>query len=104
MSAQPVPPCPDCAGPWLNGWRWQHSATDCALRAAEDATQAADAQRLRELGRTYTRPITPAEARLWQAVTGVEPPRRSAATIHHGVIDQAWVRQINQHISAQTAA
>ncbi|KLU10625.1 hypothetical protein [Kocuria sp. SM24M-10] len=98
----PVPDCPQCFGPWLNGWRWQHQATDCFYRAREDATQAADADRLRQLGRAFTRPATAAEADLWLACTGQQLPRQAMTTVHADIAG-AWMRQIGNYISAQQA-
>lgn len=99
----PVPPCPGCLGPWLNGWRWQHSATDCFYRAREDATQAADADRLRQLGRAFTRPATAAEADLWLAVTGQRLPADATTTVSADLVG-FWVRAIGGYANAGQAA
>lgn len=64
-----APTCPRCAGPWLNGWRWQHT-TACPLLPSLDATQASDAERIRRDLADFQRPPTDAEATLWAAVTG----------------------------------
>lgn len=76
----PVPPCPECAGPWLNGWRWQHDVTTCPLLPQLDATQAADVERLRSRLATFQRPPTPAEVRLWTHVVG-SPPQSSTTVL-----------------------
>ena len=54
--------CPECAGRWLDGWRYQH-AHRCGVRAALDATHAADLDRLRTRG-PFTRAATEAERAL----------------------------------------
>lgn len=95
-----VPDCPVCFGPWLNGWRWQHSATDCHYRQRDDATQAADFARLAMIQGTYKRPATVTEANLWLAVTGQELPASAATTVHHDVIHSAWVRAIGGYMTA----
>lgn len=71
-----VAECPECAGPWLNGWRWQHTPGACSLLPDLDATQAADHQRLAASGREFLRPTTEAEAALWRAA----PPAPAAYT------------------------
>lgn len=98
-----IPGCPECFGPWLNGWRWQHSATNCHYRQRDDATQAADFTRLASVGRTFTRPATVTEANLWLAVTGQELPANAGTTVHCDVVSSAWVRAINGHMTAGTA-
>lgn len=102
---KPVPNCPACGGRWLNGWRWQHDATACAIRAAEDATQAADKERVALVGPTFPRPTTPAEAHLWETVTGTAlKPARRTTTVHMNFASGVWGRTINGHASAATAA
>lgn len=59
-----APPCPECAGDYLpdhpaGRLMWVHTPA-CPLRAAEDATQAADHTRLSTRA-TLTRPATPTE-------------------------------------------
>ena len=70
MSPAPVPACPECNGPWLNGWRWQHDPAACPVLAHLDATQAADVQRMRARYGTFHRAPTPTEAAMWGHVTG----------------------------------
>lgn len=74
----PVPACPSCDGPWLNGWRWQHDPAICALVPQLDSTQAADAERMAETNSTYWRRPTPAEIALHTAVTGSTPSLTTA--------------------------
>lgn len=70
MSAsRPVADCPECAGRWLNGWRWQHTAS-CPLLPHLDASQANDAPRIRSKSTSFQRAPNHAEAVLWTTVTG----------------------------------
>lgn len=66
---RPVADCPECAGRWLNGWRWQHTAS-CPLLDHLDASQANDATRIRSTFVTFQRAPNHAEAVLWTTVTG----------------------------------
>ena len=67
--------CPVCGGPRVTphpaGLVFSH-LQDCALLAAEDATQVADRERLRRYG-AHTRPATGAERALL-AASGVTVP------------------------------
>ena len=73
---RPDQPCPSCAGPRLAhhpaGPVWRH-AVQCVLLRAEDATRAADHERLtsqpRQIGgaHPFTRPTTAAERTLMAA-------------------------------------
>lgn len=76
----PVPPCPSCGGPWLNGWRWQHHPAACELVRSLDTTQAADAERMASTNTTYWRTPSTAEIALHQAVTG-RPPGLTTAVV-----------------------
>ena len=99
MSAEPyslraVPACPECGGPWLNSWRWQHSPTDCDIRLADDSTQAADMYRIK-LGReTYRRYATEAERRMFAHVSGRELPTGAATVVHADFVKGIWPRAI----------
>lgn len=72
----PLLACPVCAGPQMPGHPAGRLAIDhrdpCALRNAEDATQAADVDRAATVGwmwpRRFVRPVTPAEATLLAAL------------------------------------
>ena len=71
MTAPTPAACPDCAGPELVG----HPAglmfahTDpCAVRDAEDATQAADAERAGTYRVGFARPLTDAESLLLHVI------------------------------------
>jgi hypothetical protein len=64
MTETPVtaPPCPACAGSWLYGFTFDHRL-DCRIRDAEDATRAADLDRI-SVPWPLTRPSTAAELEL----------------------------------------
>lgn len=93
-SLRAVPACPDCGGPWLNGWRWQHSPTDCDIRLADDSTQAADAYRVKLGKQTYRRLATDAERRMWLHVTGRELPTGAATIVFADFVKGVWPRAI----------
>lgn len=78
-SGHTAPACPRCAGPWLNGWRWQHE-TSCPLLPVLDATHASDAERIRSTRAGFQRAPNTAEAALWGAVTG-QPLTRPTTVI-----------------------
>lgn len=63
--AAPDTGCPECAGPWLYRLTFRHT-NDCTLHAAEDATQAADSERLSGL-HEVTRDTTATEHTLMTA-------------------------------------
>jgi len=65
--------CPTCAGAWLYSLTFDHGP-DCALRAADDATVAADHERLMfsRPGYALVRPATPPEQSLAVAL-GMPP-------------------------------
>ncbi len=54
------PVCPACAGPHLYGYTWRHGQS-CRLGAAEDATRAADHERLGGSRQLLERDSTAAE-------------------------------------------
>jgi hypothetical protein len=101
MSAAQI--CPSCGQPTMSGdvpvidpLRIAHNM-GCPVLAAEDATRAADHERL-VLGFNFTRPVTPAELDLLTAfgftdATG-QPPTSATSTVvsHHspGVRLRAW--------------
>jgi hypothetical protein len=77
-----APNCPECTGPWLDGWRWQHG-TGCPIRAADDATQARDRGPVAQLrGGPYARPATANEARLYAHATGRTLPAGALTVIY----------------------
>lgn len=105
IEIKPIPACPDCGGRYLDGWRWQHRPKACSIRAAEDATQAADAERGRAVGGSFARPTTPTEERLWELATGgALRPRERTTVVHPDFIPGYWTRSINNHATAMTAA
>lgn len=61
-----LPACPECDGPWLDSFRFQHDPA-CKLGQAQDQTQAADYAR--GLGR-FTRTSTPTELALLAGAFG----------------------------------
>lgn len=61
--------CPECGGPWLRNYVFRHTPNQCTILQREDATQAADAQRLASISR-YTRPATAAEVLLLKHLAG----------------------------------
>lgn len=58
--------CPECQGAWIRNFVFDHTNT-CTIRAAEDATQAADFERLGYKSR-LTRDATDAENNLCDRV------------------------------------
>lgn len=78
--------CPECAGPWLYTLTFRHGP-GCSLGAAQDATRAADAERIRRRGgEALTRPSTAAEVALiaqWRPedATASEEPQTSVEAI-----------------------
>lgn len=93
-SLRAVPSCPECGGPWLNSWRWQHSATACDIRLADDSTQAADAYRIKLGKSTYRRLATDAERRMFAAVSGRELPIGAATIVFADFVKGVWPRAI----------
>lgn len=59
--------CPSCAGGWLYALTLDHS-NDCPLRAADDATVAADYEKAAIFGQVYRRESTDTEAVLAAAL------------------------------------
>jgi hypothetical protein len=102
MNVPLIPACPECGGPWLEGWRWAHvPLRRCPLRAADDATQAADAQWATEHRPPLNRPATVTEAALWALATGtaLEP---AAVTVVHAA-GGYWAREVGGHLNAADA-
>lgn len=92
-----IPPCPSCGGPYLEEWRWAHvPLLRCPIHAADDATQAADAERA-----PLVRPSTATEGVLWHLVTGTPVPADAVTVVHAGAY---WSRAINGYRSAADAA
>ncbi len=73
--------CPTCAGAWLYGLTFNHAVVGCPIRDADDATVAADNDRLASRPRGYRRDSTPTEQTLasalgkpvWAGPTGTAP-------------------------------
>jgi hypothetical protein len=94
MTLGSPPLCPVCSGPWLYNWTVRHTLT-CTLGLAEDATHAADVDRLAYRLTGYERPSTPAELALaavlgWSAMAGRAPMtsvRSVTRSIVHRVVD-----------------
>ncbi|PWF88024.1 hypothetical protein CIK52_01625 [Kocuria rosea] len=101
MSTPVVPACPDCGGPWLDGWRWAHVPLRCLLRAADDATQAADSDRATDTRPPFTRPATATEAVLWGAATDTALPTGAETTVH--AAGGYWAREVGGHLNAADA-
>lgn len=55
--------CPECGGEWLRNFVFRHNPRECSLRAADDATQMADHERL-FADAEITRPATATELQL----------------------------------------
>jgi len=78
--------CPECSGPWLHTLTFLHGI-GCSLKVAQDATRAADAERIRRRGgEAFTRPATAAEVALvaqWrpEGSTASEAPQTSVAVV-----------------------
>lgn len=70
----------------------------CDVLAAEDATRAADYQRMHPVGDTFARPVTPTELALltawgWTDATGQPPTSDTRTEVGHhspGVRLRAW--------------
>lgn len=73
--------CPTCVGAWLYGLTFNHAVVGCPIRDADDATVAADNDRLGSSPRGYRRDSTPTEQTLagalgipvWAGPTGTAP-------------------------------
>jgi hypothetical protein len=103
MNAPLIPACPECGGPWLDGWRWAHvPLRRCVLRIADDATQAADTDRATEQRPPLIRPATATEARLWQLVTGTHLNPDAVTVVH--AAGGYWAREVGGHLNAADAA
>jgi hypothetical protein len=99
----PVPACPSCGGPSriADVSRFDPlriaPVLGCDVLAAEDATRAADHQRMHP-GRSFTRPATPTELALltalgWTDATGQPPTSDTRTEVGHhspGVRLRAW--------------
>lgn len=79
MSTPPTWTCPACGGAWIRNFVFDHSPTACRIRAAEDATQAADAERA-ELRPVFTRPATTTELELLAHMRGTTADDPQPAT------------------------
>lgn len=102
MTTHPVPRCPECSGPWLDGWRWMHlPLSRCALRATDDATQAADSDRATDTRPPFSRPATATEAALWAASTGTPLPTDAVTVVH--AAGGYWAREVGGHLNAADA-
>lgn len=93
-------PCPECGGPWLDGWRWAHvPLRHCPIRNADDATQARDRGPVAQLrGGPYARPATANEARLYAHAFGRPMPPGAHTVIYP--TPGYWARAINGRPSA----
>ncbi len=61
--------CPECSGPWVRNFVFDHDRATCTLGKAEDATHYADYERLRSCG-ILERPATPTEIALGDVIRG----------------------------------
>lgn len=89
--------CPECAAPALYNWVLRHT-NNCTIRDAEDATQAADRERLKSTrgvwpfaGVTFKRPTTATE-RVLLVASGHTPSDEALTVVtwqgyRHRVID-----------------
>ncbi len=74
--------CPTCAGAWLYGLTFDHAVVGCPIRDADDATVAADNERLALIPHGYRRDARPHERTLtsalgipvWAGPIGTAPP------------------------------
>ena len=69
--------CPTCAGTWLYGLTFDHAVVGCPIRDADDATVAADNERLAGLPHGYRRGTRPHEQALASAL-GMPGPTGAA--------------------------
>ncbi len=99
MTTTETASCPGCGGPQLvdhpAGWlAWRHS-NECALRAAEDATQAADHDRLHSSG--LHRPVLDREPTITEqallSALGHPLPRKLTTRLEPvtaGIVRRSW--------------
>lgn len=91
-----IQPCPECAGPHVRNYVFKHDPLHCALRAAEDATQAADHERLAATGYApLLRLATGAEVTLVTALRGTAPTDPAPMTEVHALVDGVLVRTVD---------
>jgi len=95
MSALRTGVCPSCDGERMvrhpAGFVWLH-AMRCPLLAAEDATKAADHERMQRRARTsWARPATATELALLAAcgVTGIDPTT-TVTQVTQSVLRRSW--------------
>lgn len=82
--------CPECAAPALYNWVLRHT-NNCTIRDAEDATQAADRERLDRSPWGFLRPTTTTE-RVLLVAAGFTPTTEAQTKVlwrgyRHRVID-----------------
>lgn len=85
--------CPDCGGEWLRNFVFRHDPRNCEIRAADDATQAADHERL-NWAREVVRPSTDTEIILVATMSdtpvstaeAVTTVTRTATGVHNRVV------------------
>lgn len=111
-AADPTATCPECAAPRMVGHpagvlTFQHGMA-CSILTAEDATKAADFDRLDVAPAGFQRQATPAETRLLSTV-GVPLPAATSPTIvrpvtqGHGVIRRDWAHVATDETAAEWA-
>ncbi len=90
--------CPECGGEWIRNYTFRHKVNQCSILNREDATQAADEERLNiSSWQGITRTATSAELELAEAIYGYMPV--AEAKIHPADQPNPEAQTVTTHVA-----